>query len=250
MKKTTRIISLCVLSVALAGALGTAQASVVVSGTRIIYPGNQHDVSIQLTNNDPKPALVQSWIDSGDSHQDPSLSTAPFALTPPITRVEAGKKQLLRLTMISPTAVPNDRESVFWYNMLDIPAQNKAKSNQNTLQVALRTRIKVFYRPEGLPGAPAEAATGLTWQEVQTPQGYALRATNPAAFNVSITHVQLNAGGKTYANDNGGMVPPKSSKEFLLKGLTSQASANSAVSYQWVNDYGTDVHAKSVLSAG
>lgn len=250
MKTTSRILSLCVLSVALAGALGTAQASVVVSGTRVIYPASQHDVSIQLTNNDPKPALVQSWLDSGDSHQDPSLSTAPFAITPPITRVEAGKKQLLRLTMISPTAVPTDRESVYWYNMLDIPAQNKAKANQNTMQVALRTRIKVFYRPEGLPGTPAEAASGLTWQELQTSQGFVLRATNPAAFNVSITNVHLNAGGKNYANDNGGMVPPKGSIDFPLKGLNNQATANAAVSYQWVNDYGTDVQAKSLLSAG
>ncbi len=248
MKKTSRILTLGVLSLMLFGATNIARASVVVSGTRLIYPANQHDVSIQLTNNDPKPALVQSWIDSGDIHQDPSLSTAPFVVTPPITRVEAGKKQLVRLTLLNSGAVPTDRESVYWYNMLDIPAQSKDKADKNSVQVALRTRIKVFYRPEGLKGAPADAATGLTWQGVKTAQGYALRATNPAPYNVSMTSVKLTADGKTYVDDLGGMIAPKSSKEFPLKGLSNMPSAKSAVSYDWVNDYGSTVKSKSTVS--
>lgn len=247
MKNSSRILSLCALSIALFGAANIAQASVVVSGTRIIYPANQHDVSVQLNNNDPKPALVQSWIDSGDIHQDPSLSTAPFVVTPPITRVEAGKKQLLRLTLLSSSAIPADRESVYWYNMLDVPAQSKEKADKNTVQVALRTRIKVFYRPEGLKGAPAEAAVGLTWQGVKTAQGYALRATNPAAYNVSMTRVKLSSDGNTYTDELGGMVPPKSSKDFPLKGLSNPPAAKSMVSYEWVNDYGSSVQSKSTV---
>ncbi len=248
MKKTSRILTFGVLALALFGAANIAQASVVVSGTRLIYPANQHDASIQLTNNDPKPALVQSWIDSGDIHQDPSLSTAPFVVTPPITRVEAGKKQLVRLTLLNSGAVPTDRESVYWYNMLDIPAQSKDKADKNTVQVALRTRIKVFYRPEGLKGTPADAAAGLTWQGVKTEQGYALRATNPAAYNVSMTHVKLNAAGKTYVDDVGGMVPPKSSKDFPLKGLSAAPVIQSAVTYEWVNDYGSSTTSTSTVN--
>lgn len=248
MKSYSRILPLCVLSIALFGAANIAQASVVVSGTRIIYPANQHDVSVQLNNTDPKPALVQSWIDSGDIHQDPSLSTAPFVVTPPITRVEAGKKQLLRLTMLSSSAIPTDRESVYWYNMLDIPAQSKEKADKNTVQVALRTRIKVFYRPEGLKGSPAEAATGLTWQGVKTEEGYALRAINPAVYNVSITNVKLSSDGKAYTDDVSGMVPPKGSKDFPLRGLGNLPAAKSAVSYAWVNDYGSSVQSKSTVS--
>ncbi|MFS7305252.1 molecular chaperone [Rahnella inusitata] len=248
MKLTTRILSLCALSISLAGVLSTAEASVVVSGTRLIYPANQHDVSIQLTNNDPKPALVQSWIDSGDMHQDPSLSTAPFVVTPPITRIDAGKKQLVRLTLLSSNAVPTDRESVYWYNMLDIPAKSKEKTDENILEMALRTRIKVFYRPEGLKGVPAEAATGLTWQAVKTDQGYALRAINPAAYNVSMTSVSVTSAGKTYTDDLGGMVAPKSSKDFPLKGLTNSPAVKSVVSYNWVNDYGNSVSTKSTVT--
>lgn len=248
MKKAARVLLLSVLPIFLFGAVNITQASVVVSGTRIIYPANQHDVSVQLINIDPSPALVQSWIDSGDSHQDPSLSTAPFVITPPITRIEAGKKQLLRLTMLSSSGLPIDRESVYWFNMLDIPAQKKNNADKNIMQVALRTRIKVFYRPEGLKGSPAEAATELTWRGVQTSQGFAVRATNSAAYNVSVTSVKLSSGGKTYANTLGGMVPPKSSKDFPLNGLANLPAVKSTLSYEWVNDYGSSMKSKSTLS--
>lgn len=248
MKSSRRIFTLCSLAVVLSGVFPTAQASVVVSGTRLVYPAKQHDITIQLTNTDSRPALVQSWIDSGDVKQDPSQSTAPFVVTPPITRVDAGKKQLIRLTFLGSAAVPTDRESVFWYNMLDVPPESKAQEGKNSIQVALRTRIKVFYRPDGLPGSPEKAATGLSWQGVKTPQGYALRAVNSSAFNVSMSKVAVITGGTTYSDDLGGMVPPKSSKDFVLKGLNSAPSVQAGVTYTWINDYGSETKGKSTVS--
>lgn len=43
--------------------------------------------------------------------------------------------------------LPADRESVFYFNVREIPP----KSNKpNTLQIALQTRIKLFWRPKAL----------------------------------------------------------------------------------------------------
>lgn len=43
--------------------------------------------------------------------------------------------------------LPADRESIFYFNVREIPPKsNKA----NTLQIALQTRIKLFWRPKAL----------------------------------------------------------------------------------------------------
>ncbi|WP_219367204.1 fimbria/pilus periplasmic chaperone, partial [Enterobacter chuandaensis] len=41
------------------------------------------------------------------------------------------------------------------------------KENLNQLQLAFRTRIKFFYRPDGLKGTPGDAAKGLTWTQMK-----------------------------------------------------------------------------------
>jgi len=40
-----------------------------LSGTRVVYPAQQREVSIKLTNDDAQfPRLVQAWIDTGDEN--------------------------------------------------------------------------------------------------------------------------------------------------------------------------------------
>ncbi len=43
-----------------------AQAEIVIHGTRVIYPSDAREVTLQVSNNGSKPALVQAWIDEGD----------------------------------------------------------------------------------------------------------------------------------------------------------------------------------------
>lgn len=247
MKFSTRILPLGVLSLTLLGGAFAAQAGVVVTGTRIIYPANQHDVSVQLSNIEKVPSLVQSWIDSGDAKQDPTHSTAPFLVTPPTARIDGGKKQIVRLTYLPSASVPQDRESVFWFNMLDVPAQNKNLANKNNLQIALRTRIKIFYRPDNLPGTPEQAAKSLHWQTVKAGNGYVLRAINSSAYSVSMSQISVTSGGKKLVDDNGGMVPAKSTVDFAIKGLNSSAASHSAVGYVWISDYGRATPEKSTV---
>ncbi|MDF5913024.1 fimbria/pilus periplasmic chaperone [Morganella morganii] len=40
-------------------------AGVVINTTRVIFPGNQENTEIQLTNSGDMPSLVQSWVDEG-----------------------------------------------------------------------------------------------------------------------------------------------------------------------------------------
>ncbi|EHT4271250.1 fimbria/pilus periplasmic chaperone, partial [Escherichia coli] len=43
------------------------QGSVVIMGTRVVYPAAQKSINIRLNNENSSPALVQSWLDTGDA---------------------------------------------------------------------------------------------------------------------------------------------------------------------------------------
>lgn len=124
----------------------SVQSAVIISGTRIIYPEKDKEVSIKMTNNGKSPVLIQSWIDSGDPKSRPDNAQAPFTLTPPINRVDPGKGQSLRIRYTG-EALPQDKESIFYLNVLEIPARVNNTEGKNVLQMAFRSRLKLFFPP-------------------------------------------------------------------------------------------------------
>jgi P pilus assembly chaperone PapD len=65
-----------------------------------------------------------------------------------VAKLKADSSQLVRLVFTG-EPLPADRDSVFYFNMLEVPQ----KSNEDTkISFAVRTRIKVFFRPKGLKG--------------------------------------------------------------------------------------------------
>lgn len=223
----------CVLG-ALCWANG-AHAAIQITGTRVIYPAGEREVTVQLQNNGTSPRLLQTWVDSGDASQGAADSDAPFMVTPPITRVEPGKGQSLRL-MFTGGDVPSDRESVFWLNVLEIPpVPAGAASGENFLQFAIRTRIKIFYRPRGLAGDPIGSYGLLTWRLLKQDAGYAVVCTNPSAYNVSLASVRLkNVVPDERKMPEGGMCPAKGRQTFPVEGTATSGG----VTFTAINDYG------------
>lgn len=215
-----------------------AQASVEIGGTRVIYPASKSEVSISLLNNDKKPRLVQAWVDSGDASLRPEASTAPFQITPPLARVNPGKGQTLRL-IFTQGEVPTDRESVFWLNVLEVPPKpTVAKGEENNyLQFAVRSRMKIFYRPNGLPGSPDQAVNELRWRLLTQDGGYALECDNPTAYNVSFSDVNIKGAPRDERVSKGGMCPAKGKQRFAVKGGPQQVAGGKLV-FTSVNDYG------------
>ena len=106
------------------------KASIVITGTRVIYSQGERSVSVKLNNNGKSPVLIQSWVDDGVMSKSPDTSTAPFIVTPPINRVDPGKGQTLQISFTG-KHLPSDKESVFWLNVLEVPARNSAKKDNN-----------------------------------------------------------------------------------------------------------------------
>lgn len=198
-------------------------ASVVISGTRVIYPSDAKEVSVKISNGGRSPVLLQSWIDNGDADAKPSAIKVPFVLTPPMNRVEPGKGQTLRISYAG-GSLPMDKESVFWLNVLEVPAKAQTQTAENRLQMAFRSRIKLFYRPAGLEGNPNEAVKALTWSS----QGNRIQAANPTPYYVSLVNLSVNGKKLDHA-----MVAPRSTMTLDLAGHAGNKIAGS-----YVNDYG------------
>lgn len=200
-----------------------------------VYPAQKKEVDVRLHNNGKSPVVVQSWLDTGDPRQPPDAIRTPFVLMPPITRLDEGHSQVLRLVYTG-EPLAGDKESVFWLNVLEIPPKSKADARANELQFAFRTRIKVFFRPEKLPSDPESAMSQLSWKLISVDSGYALEINNASAYHVSLVGIQLRAGSQSIdAGD--GMVAPGASLVLPVKDLQRQ-SAGMTVHYVAIDDYG------------
>lgn len=221
-------LSLCVgLHCALLAA--QASAGISLSATRLVFDAEHREVSIKVRNNGDD-LLIQSWID-GESEKAP----VPFAVTPPLARIMAKEQQLLRI-IYEGTGMPTDKESVVWLNVQEIP---QAAKTPNTLQLAVRQRIKVFFRPVGLASKAYLAPEQLSWR-LGEQQGHAtLTISNPSPYHVSLSEVAVHSGSNTEHPVDSMMIAPGEIKTLPLK--QALHSNYSSINFSCINDYGAQV---------
>lgn len=198
----------------------SVQAGVIVGGTRVIYNGEKKETSISVKNPDKSSFLIQSWSDAGESSADKS----PFMVTPPLFRLGGGQENTLRIIRTGGN-LAEDRESLYWLNIKSIPATEK-KDNVNTLQIAVKTRIKLIYRPQSLTQQPEDLTGKLSWQR----SGNKLTASNPTAYYMNFSTLKVGASTVKDAT----YVAPMSSASFSIPN-----GASGDVSWTLINDFGS-----------
>lgn len=209
-----------VLAVVLAFLSVQAQAGIVIGGTRVIYDGDKKETAASVRNPEKSGVyLVQSWVDSGE----PGDKT-PFIVTPPLFRINPGEENMLRIVRTG-GSLPQDRESVFWLNVKSIPATDDSKPRTNVLQVVVKSRLKLFYRPAGLEGQPETAYHQLSVAR----SGNRLTLSNPTPYYVTLFTLKVDGQEIKEAD----MVPPKGSANFTLP-----SASVSTVAWQAISDYG------------
>jgi len=239
--RATEIMLAALVAATLLMATRAACAAVVVDGTRVIYPAARREVTIQIRNPSDRPSLVQAWLDDGNVNAKPGESKVPFIMTPPLFRLDPSKAQSLRL-VYTQEPLSSDRESVFWLNVLDIPPRMASSPElPNQLEMAFKHRMKVFFRPTGLPGSAADAPSRLTWKLLSRDgKLVAIEVSNPTAYHVSLIQVIATVAG-TPITTKADMVDPFASRSFDLSAPLTVPSGPVAVKYVFVNDYGGDV---------
>lgn len=205
----------------------SASAAIALDRTRVVFDGEQNSVSLNVSNqNKQLPYLAQGWIEDEAGQKIQS----PFTVLPPVQRIEPGKPSQVKIQSLPVVnALPQDRESVFYFNLREIPPKS---TKPNTLQIALQTRIKLFYRPKGLsidPNAPAPQN-----KMTLTKQGDKYIVNNPTPYYVTFVDASSKKGVTGIKDFEPMMLAPKSSMPLTV---SAAAVGNSPV-LTYVNDYG------------
>ncbi len=227
----------------------TALASVTISGTRIIFPGANKDVIVKLNNRDDQaPQLVQVWIDDGVQITDINNANLPFILTPPIARIEPNKGQSIRV-IYNGMKLPQDRESVYYFNMLEIPSEDTENLEQK-LEIAFKTRMKLFYRPASLNASSIQVLDKLQIQQVtNNTKGVGIKIGNPTPYYFSFSTAFAVINGQKVELDLD-MVPPLTTIESYPMKQAMPSGNLSEVNYELLNDYGSNINKKLVKGNG
>jgi P pilus assembly chaperone PapD len=220
-----------VVALALGLQPGAVTAAVTLQVTRVVYPSEQQEVAVQLKNSGDHPALLQAWISDDDMNQLPEDSQAPFIIDKPLLRLEPGKSQALRIRGLPARAPQDGREHLYWLNVLDIPPKSApGTDNGNEVQVAVRIRLRVLYRPQGV-GAPQDPDSHVRIR--RSAAGLALRNSAAHYFNVG-SFALLTAAGEvrmgSFHIDPGG--------EHALVFPEELQGPVTGVRYEWIDDEG------------
>lgn len=216
-----------------------AQAEIIIHATRLVYPSDAREVTLQVSNNGSRPSLVQLWIDAGDLKSNPDNTHAPFVIIPPLSRVNSNRSQSFRIMSLPvSTQLNQNQESLYWLNVLEIPAKPDTDKDDlvlnNYLQIAIRSRIKVFYRPKSIVKQAVNVGDKLQWFRV----GGQLRIKNTTPFFITIKSIYNKKIKTPEVNmlPNGLMLDP-----FSQQTLNLNVGKDESLFYITINDYGAYV---------
>ena len=155
-----------------------AHAAINIDRTRIVFNGEDRSSGVVLENQSRQmPYLAQAWIENAQGVKDNNYLMA----LPPMQRIEAGEKSQVRLMkMDTVRQLPTDRETLFYFNVREVPPRSEM---ENVMQVAIQSRIKLFYRPQAI-----KAKEGDVWQNRMqvTRNGQSLAISNPTPYYITI----------------------------------------------------------------
>ncbi|HEX4917479.1 MAG TPA: molecular chaperone [Limnobacter sp.] len=213
-----------------------AHASVVVQGTRVVYNGGASQTEVQISNRDDFPNMVQVWVDAGDPQSSPEDHDDRFFLTPPLFRLQPHSGQALRIKYLEHD-LPQDRETLFYLNVLQVPPVSAEQMESNKVLLMIRSRLKLFYRPESIHADPSTAGDALAFEVEQRDEGMVLLAKNPSPFFVTLTGVTLSSKAGGYSVESR-MIAPFAQQVWLLDDPSVLEKPELVVEYQWLDDTG------------
>lgn len=202
-------------------------AAIALDRTRVIFNGDLKSISLSVSNqNKQLPYLAQGWLEDEAGKKIQS----PFIVLPPIQRIEPGQPSQIKIQAL-PTVnkLPQDRESLYYFNLREIPPKSK---KPNTLQIALQTRIKLFYRPKNIAIAPNVQPPQESM--TLTKQGEQYIVNNPTPYYVTLVDAGKKVGEEGAKGFTPMMLAPNSSMPLTAK--VAEVGNNPVLTY--VNDYG------------
>lgn len=216
----------------------SSTAATYINYTRLIINEKEREVSFTIYNEGSRPALMQLWIDKDNILEQPEKIKVPFVILPPVFRLDRKSSRAVRLQFTGDWhSLPADRESLFWLNTLEVPPVVADKEASGALQVAFRTRVKLFWRPAALTKISHEESIKklrISPEVCGVTRCLALKNNSP--LHLTLTDITLRDGHQIKQLPADGLIAPFSSIIVPLPGSTKKNDAVTA--FSWIDDYG------------
>ncbi|HEK1094868.1 TPA: fimbria/pilus periplasmic chaperone [Proteus mirabilis] len=210
--------------------INNAWSAIALDRTRIIFGSNNKSVALTITNkNSQLPYLAQGWV---ENEQGVKVSS-PFTVLPPVQRLEPEKTSQIRIEALPEiNMLPKDRESLFYFNLREIPPKT---DKPNVLQLALQSKIKLFYRPIEIAPTTTEIMND-PWQNkleiLKKENDFIL--SNPTPFYITIIGATKKDGTRISNKFEAILLPPFQTATLGLP--INKLGNNPRLIY--INDYG------------
>ncbi|MEA5217578.1 fimbrial biogenesis chaperone [Enterobacter cloacae] len=220
--------SLCLLA---ASATALAEGGVSFTRNRLVFNEGEKAISLSVVNHGENPYLIQAGVSTAPD----APQRAPFLVTPPLFRLDGHAQNMMRIVGDG-AGLPRDRESVFYFYASAIPGQRDAHGDTAgdgrggggaQLSIAMKTVLKLFYRPKGLAVSPDKARGMMRFVQ----QGGRVVIENPTPYYQSFAQLSFD-GVQQDLDRQVSMLAPGGRATFTA------GKPVKTVSWSVMNDYG------------
>ncbi|WP_114783484.1 molecular chaperone [Vibrio tetraodonis] len=215
----------------------TANAALALDRTRVIYDGDSKVETVKIKNPAETPFLAQSWLTdmTGQEVQD------KFIVVPPVLRIESKDYAILRIKSLPTVSqLPQDRETAYFLHVREVPpsVEHKGRSTNTkiasgSIQIAIESVIKFFYRPENLKKINRIDKLIDSSTKIRRLNGNKVIIENGSPFYVTLSDLKLTDAEKS------SKFKPFMLAPFSSKALNIEKSDRYTLSH--INDYGATV---------
>lgn len=159
--------------------------------TRIIFDHSESNSQSVIANNTnaAAPFLAQAWLEDEKGNK----ISGPLVALPILQRINPLQEKPIKISMMGDiSALPTDKETLLYFNVLGVPP--KDKEGANAVNFVMQSKLKLFYRPKGLPRYK-KTMGWLDELQVQKTSG-GLMINNPSAYHIIIIGASSGAGNK------------------------------------------------------
>lgn len=216
-------------------------AKTYVNQTRLIINGSKREGIFSVINQGKAPVLMQVWSDRDNLLDRPEEIRMPFVILPPVFRLESNNSRAVRIQALNDVdRLTRSQESLFWLNVLEVPPKASVSTTGNVMQMAFRTRIKLFFRPEAIASATLhEGVRQMKSSLVPCVNAVCLRLESHSPLHITLLDVTLDKGEVIRALPYDGMISPFSTYDIPLPADHRRSRLKS---FTWIDDYGVANH--------
>lgn len=163
--------------------VGEACAGVVIGATRVVVrEANPHtDINLRATGNTKYLVVARVLSHSALNAGETTNMVPGFMILPSAFVIMGGQERQFRITSLINPGLPHDRESMMYLMVSSVP---ESSGEDNSVQIAIRTWIKLFYRPEALEGLKIPTLTVMRGKN-----GVVMKNASP--FYVPLSDVEI-----------------------------------------------------------